>query len=353
VELGRLDPALENARYLQQFRVSLRTFCHIFNAIKDHPHMNKQDTHFRKAVPARKRLALTLHWLARAQGFNDLGTLWGIGDSTANVIVHEVLAVLDSLLPTNVIQFPVGAELARVMLDFENLHGLPWCAGAIDGSFIPMKCPPGVYGYKYWCYKNIYATLLLALVDSTGLFRYINTNTAASVGDAAVFARSKLLRYIDNESWLPSQEGGDVMGTHVRPYIIGDAAFPLRPYLMKCFAGDPHTETLEGWFNYNIIRTRRVVENAFGRLKARFHVLTATKLDNPVLMGRVIRICCALHNICQLHNDPFDDDWAAAHLAGEYNTGRVGGGGRQDGAGVAGGQAVRAALAEYCDECVR
>jgi hypothetical protein len=184
------------------------------------------------------------------------------------------------------------------------------------------------------------------------IYLFINTNTPASVGDAAVFARSQLARLAESGAWLPAHQGGDVMGTHVRPYIIGDAAFPLKPYLMKCYAGDPHTDTLNGWFNYSIIRTRRVVENAFGRLKARFHVLTATKLDNPTLMGRIIRVCCALHNICQLHNDPFDEDWAAAHLAGEYNTGRVGGGVRQDAAGVARGEEVRAALTEYCEEYV-
>lgn len=40
----------------------------------------------RQAIPARKRLMITLHWLATGMRFKDLADAWGIGKSTAHVI---------------------------------------------------------------------------------------------------------------------------------------------------------------------------------------------------------------------------------------------------------------------------
>jgi hypothetical protein len=50
----------------------------------------------RQPVPARKRFAVAMHWYARCQVMGDLAAMWGIGKSTANVVVHTVTQVLKS-----------------------------------------------------------------------------------------------------------------------------------------------------------------------------------------------------------------------------------------------------------------
>lgn len=32
-------------------------------------------------------------------------------------------------------------------------------------------------------------------------------------------------------------------------------------------------------------------------------------LNDPVLASRVALVCCALHNICERHQCPFEDSW--------------------------------------------
>ncbi|KAH9382856.1 hypothetical protein HPB48_023418 [Haemaphysalis longicornis] len=74
---------------------------------------------------------------------------------------------------------------------------------------------------------------------------------------------------------------------------------------MKPFASAT-SGTRQGVFNYNLSRTRRVVENASGRLKARFRFVTKRmecKLPNA---KRAIKAACILQNICEDLGDTFE-----------------------------------------------
>ena len=53
------------------------------------------------------------------------------------------------------------------------------------------------------------------------------------------------------------------------PYVIvGDEAFPLKPYLMQPFPGrDIRNNEERRKYNYRLSRARRVIENAFGEFK--------------------------------------------------------------------------------------
>lgn len=58
-------------------------------------------------------------------------------------------------------------------------------------------------------------------------------------------------------------------------YLIGDETFALdvnlmKPYLHRTAAGD------EKAFNYHLSKARRIVENSFGIMYARFRVLLRT-----------------------------------------------------------------------------
>src|SRR5437667_358194 len=54
-------------------------------------------------------------------------------------------------------------------------------------------------------------------------------------------------------------------------YIIGDAAFPLKSWLMKPFSATANNGT-KRIFNYRHSRARRSVESAFGIFSSRFRL---------------------------------------------------------------------------------
>lgn len=52
-----------------------------------------------------------------------------------------------------------------------------------------------------------------------------------------------------------------------------------------------------------------VVENAYGRLKGRWRRLLKSLDSQPSNIVNVIGACCVLHNLCEIKNEFFDDEW--------------------------------------------
>ena len=150
------------------------------------------------------------------------------------------------------------------------------------------------------------AILLLAVVDASGRFIYVQAGQPGSIGDAGCLSSSQLLANILSGEWLPAIAGREVNGRMVQPFLVGDAAFPLRPFLLKNIDGNHDPDSPEGCYNYHHIRTRRIVENAFGMLKSRFHICRKSSLCDPIFQSAVVLVCCALHNICSSLRDEVD-----------------------------------------------
>ncbi len=71
--------------------------------------------------------------------------MYSLGKSTVISVVRQGINILRERLTPNAILFPMASELKQVMVDFEALCGLLYCAGALDGTFMPIK-KPGMFG---------------------------------------------------------------------------------------------------------------------------------------------------------------------------------------------------------------
>lgn len=109
---------------------------------------------------------------------------------------------------------------------------------------------------------------MLALVDTSYKFLYINVGSPGCCHDSAIFEKSSLKRALLQSTLLQAHKK-IISGVEVPLYIIGDSAFKLSPLLMKPYAYRREQTAAEKRFNYILSKSRRVVENAFGHLKAR------------------------------------------------------------------------------------
>ena len=218
-------------RYLRTFRVDHRTFQFLLQLVGCD--LEHSMTWFRTPVAPAKRPAMCLHWLAHAKTFDRLGEQYCTGTSTAHSIVHGAIAVLKGTLVPSAFKFPSGRELDEVMSGFRDLAQLQMCAGAVDGTFVHMK-KPALWGDNYWCYENFIAIHMLAVCDHRCQFTYVDVGRAGCVGDAFSYGESSLRRRIVGGNWLQDSPQ-DFDGTTVRPYLIGDSAFPLEAQMRKCY----------------------------------------------------------------------------------------------------------------------
>lgn len=259
-------------------------------------------------MPAAKRLAILLHWLAHGNSYSEVAALYAVGKATVVAIVHNLVAALRQRLIPDSIRFPSGSELEQVIVDFKELCGVPMCAGALDGTFMAIKKPTH-FGDTYFCYKKFIAIIVLGCVDARGIFTYVNAGRPGSVGDSYTYRNCEMYKNIRQGDWL-SQPPKLIEGVLVKPFIIADAAFALEATCLKCYntvhPAHPHMHS----FNYSLIRTMRVVEQAFGRLKGRWKILDGRcSLNDPVFASQVAVLCCALHNICERHQCTFEEGW--------------------------------------------
>ena len=137
--MGRSYPDWENNQYVQNFRMTEDTFWLLSQTYKKY--FKREDTHMRRAIPATKRIAILLHWLAHSSSFSQLAVLYALGKSTIVSIVHEGIDILCKRLVPQAIKFPTGSELSQVMVDFKALCGLPFCAGALTAHSCLSKNP--------------------------------------------------------------------------------------------------------------------------------------------------------------------------------------------------------------------
>jgi len=85
--------------------------------------------------------------------------------------------------------------------------------------------------------------------------------------------------------------------------LVGDAAYPMLPFLMRPYCASRLTPKQKK-FNFHHSSVRIVVENAFGRLKARWRILKRQLDVNISLAPFIIGACCILHNLCEDSQTP-------------------------------------------------
>lgn len=84
-------------------------------------------------------------------------------------------------------------------------------------------------------------------------------------------------------------------------FYVADAAFPLRTYILKLFPG-LQLSLNQRVFNYRLSRARRVIENAFGILVARWRILKTSINMFPENAEKVVLAAVALHNFIKIND---------------------------------------------------
>lgn len=227
-----------------------------------------------------------------------------MGFSTVREIVLDVCQAIIEIMSPTLMPPPTEEMWKKVEEGYRNTWNFPNCIGALDGKHVNIRCPINS-GSDFYNYKGTYSVILLALVDANYKFIAIDVGSYGRNSDGAVFSNSELGKSLaDNSLKIPSGKPLVKEGEKLPMVIVGDEAFPLKPYLLRPYSRQHLTGNEPNKiFNYRLSRARRVVENAFGILAARWRIFLRYMEVQPDTADSVIRAACCLHNMLCGSND--------------------------------------------------
>ena len=139
-------------------------------------------------------LAICLYKLSRGDynyTISKFSEMTVVGESTVTFIVSEVCQAIGKNLWTKFVSnlFPKNqGDFSNMMGEMDSEWQFPFAFSAIDGSHLPMKCPPGgpEAMKQYHNFKNFYSIILLALVDPKYCFIWASVGTSDNIHDSTL-----------------------------------------------------------------------------------------------------------------------------------------------------------------------
>ncbi|KAH9372926.1 hypothetical protein HPB48_016526 [Haemaphysalis longicornis] len=139
--------------------------------------------------------------------------------------------------------------------------------------------------------------VLLALVDHRYRFRFVNVGSPGRGHDTHLYQRYPLVTAVEGPLFRAPL--AVISGTEVPPLVLRGQSFPLTPNLVKPFSHRGQLGVEQKPYNDHLSRSRRIVENVFGRLKGRFRSV----LNCIRNVHLAIHACCVLNSVCEYFGD--------------------------------------------------
>lgn len=292
----------DDERWVQMFRMSKRAVVALADLLR--PHVERQNTKYRIAIPVLIRVACSLFKLTHGASLIVCSEMFAVGKSTVSIMLRDVVNAINDGMREE-ISWPTGEKLRQVQVDFKRLCGLPAVVGAIDGTHISISKPQIGPADYYYFKSGGYTMNCQAVVDSDKRFLDLflgmsgSTNDSRMLGmpgstnDSRMLRRSSLHHLAMHNNLFDRHNSVDGFP----PFLVGDSGYPLLPWLMVPVRGPGRLTVAEELFNRRLRRGRCVVENAFGILKQTFRELLVKSQLHVTFLPDVITACAILHNV--------------------------------------------------------
>ncbi|XP_065084912.1 putative nuclease HARBI1 [Ochlerotatus camptorhynchus] len=251
----------------------------------------------RRNVPANEQMYAFLWFCANKDSYREIGTLFNMSESSFFKCLNRILDFLYDVSKT-IIRFPDStAEKERIATDFRSISGFPNVIGCIDGCYIYIRKPANKIRSTYVNRHDLLSITLQGICDAKRRFIDVCVGSPSRIHDSRIFSLSP----VSDE--LPGI-------CHGKYHLLGDAAYPLREYLLTPFKDYGNLSQKDTNYNLKHSQTRVKIENCFGILKQRFRQLTRLDFFRVERMCKFVLACCTLHNMCIDQNDTFNEEAA-------------------------------------------
>ncbi|CAH2012676.1 unnamed protein product [Acanthoscelides obtectus] len=283
-------------------RMDEKTYLKLLSLVS--PFIIKKDTVMRKSISPHQRLTATLRFLATGRSYEDLKYSTIISPQALGKIIPETCDALYKVLRKQYLKFPKCQEDWKEIADlFEARWNFPHCLGAIDGKHIDI-IPPAGSGSEFFNYKGRHSLVLLGIANAKYQFILADFGTNGRISDGGVLQNTKFFEMLTKgDLRIPTEEYVKGNGRNLPYVFVADDAFALRSDMMKPFRQADLNSNEKKIFNYRLSRARRIIENTFGILAARFRIFHTQINVEPENIIKIVMAAVVLHNFL-IENSP-------------------------------------------------
>ncbi|KAJ0987740.1 hypothetical protein J5N97_006096 [Dioscorea zingiberensis] len=285
-------------RFETIFKISRKTFNYICSVVREDLMAKPSNLSFAngKVLSVNDQVAVALRRLSSGDSLLNVGATFGINHSTVSQVTWRFVEAMEQRGIKH-LRWPTEEETEKIKCKFENISGLPNCCGAIDTTHIMMSLSSDTSNEVWVDPAKKHSMVLQAIVDPEMKFRDIVTGWPGRMNNSLVLHNSGFYELCERGTRLNGKKIEITEGSEIREYIIGNASFPLLPWLLTPYQGKDLPES-RAEFNKRHFATRMVVQRAFARLKEVWKIVQGEMWrPDKHKLPRIIFVCCLLHNI--------------------------------------------------------
>ncbi|XP_055856165.1 putative nuclease HARBI1 [Episyrphus balteatus] len=214
----------------------------------------------KKEISAKTQMYIFLWFAGNKNSYREVANLFGVAISSVYRIISNVLEFFFKCSP-NYIKFPkTEQEKLQVASKFEKIAGFPKVLGCVDGCYIYIRKPANKIRSTYVNRHDLLSLTFQGICDADTRYTDVFVGAPSKIHDARIFQ----LSFISKE--LPQLCGSEY-------HILGDAAYPLREYLLTPVKDTGNMTERRRKYNKKLSQTRVTIENSFAFIKTLFRQL--------------------------------------------------------------------------------
>lgn len=146
--------------------------------------------------------------------------------------------------------------------------------------------------------------MLLAIADANYCFTMVDIGGRGRESDGGIFKRSNLGERLHNNNLnIPPPS---TVVDRILPYVfVADEAFQLTNFMLRPYPGrkNDHLPEIKTIFNYRLSRARRIIENTFGILGAKWRIFRKPINCEVQTVINIVKSTVCLHNFVKKNDN--------------------------------------------------
>ncbi|PNT62891.1 hypothetical protein BRADI_4g09271v3 [Brachypodium distachyon] len=284
-------PIFEDAQRLESaLKMPRRAFDYVCNLLKEKSWQdaNKYTFPDGRYLCLEDGVAVALIVLNSGETPATVGSSVALNESIVSQVTKSFVVAMDTP------GWPGTTEMEKIKYKFDKIRGLPNCCGVVHAARIPFGSQNSDRE------KKNEDMLMQVTIDSDMRFIDVHLGSPDNMKKSSISHDSSLFEECEKGTRLNGSKLNLSDGRQVGEYVIGDAGYPLLPWLLTPYHPENDLSDYQVEFNRRHSEAMAVVtRSALERLKDTWKFLHGGRWrpEHRFELHQAIQACCKLHNI--------------------------------------------------------